>query len=85
MRELTIRNIMQIRSQGFVAPHGRAVIHKGHDRNTDILFNGFEQSFADHRGAAEQGIDVDKEGYVPIMVKQAEYLEDIVGGFPTVV
>ena len=57
---------MQIRGQGFVSPHCRSVIHEGNERNPDILFNGFEQSFADHRGATEQGIDMYKEGRVLI-------------------
>jgi hypothetical protein len=64
--------------------HGRAVIHERNDRGPDILFNGFEQRFADQGGAAEQWIDMDKEGYVRIMVAQTEDLQDILGGFTSV-
>ena len=63
-------NVVQVRGQRFVPARRRAVIHEGNDRNPDILFNGFEQSFADHSGAAEQGVDVDKKGDLLIMVEQ---------------
>ena len=75
---------MQIRSQRFVSLPGSAVIHQGNDRDTDIIFNGFEQRFADQGRAAEQGIDMDEEGYARIMVEQTEDLQDILGGFTPV-
>ena len=67
----SMRDVMQIGGQGFVPAYRRAVINEGNNRNPDILFNGFEESFADHRRAAEQGIDMDKEGDLLIMVEQA--------------
>ena len=79
-----MRDVMQIRGQGFVPAHSRSVIHEGNNRNPDILFNGFEQGLANHRGATEQWIGMDKEGYLFIMVEQAEYLQDIMGGFSAV-
>jgi hypothetical protein len=58
-RERT-RDVVQIRGQGFVSLHGRAVINERNDRDPDIFFNSFEQRFADQSRAAEQGIDMDK-------------------------
>ena len=84
LRRRCMRDVMQVRSQGFVPACRRAVINEGNNRNSDILFNGFEQSFADHCGAAEQRIDMDKKGDLLIMVEQAEDLQDIMGGFPAV-
>ena len=74
---------MQIGRQQFVLIGGRAVIHNGHNRDFDILFNGLKDRFADQPRAAKYWVDMDKERDVRVMVEQTENLQKVCGGFTT--